>query len=148
MTTAVAQRNAAVFDLEGLIDVSGIRHLAKNAAAFSRASLGCPANRDVVSAARRAHKSGKTVLVITGGDRRLEQLVAAWLRLHRVPSTLVMMRCRGDYRPGPVVKRERLRAARLRFAGFEVWSGDQNVARLLEQDGIDVTVVPGWEDEQ
>ncbi|MGW1617222.1 hypothetical protein ACWCQZ_49470 [Streptomyces sp. NPDC002285] len=80
MTTAVATRDAVAFDLEdGLIDVSNINHLTTDTSAFHRANLGCPPNHDVVTAARRAHRNGKGVLVMTGGDRRLEQLVITWL---------------------------------------------------------------------
>ncbi|WP_409473510.1 hypothetical protein [Streptomyces sp. HC307] len=80
MTTAVAMRDAVAFDLEGgLIDVSSINHLANDASALHRAILGCPPNHDFVAAARRAHESGRAVLVMTGGDRRLEQLVLTWL---------------------------------------------------------------------
>ncbi|MEU9355042.1 hypothetical protein AB0D65_29610 [Streptomyces griseoloalbus] len=150
MTTVIAPPRAAVaFDLEGgLIDVSSIHHLANDASRFHRASLGCPANRDVLAAARRAHESGKTVLVMTGGDRRLEQLVRVWLGQHGVPAALVLMRCRGDYRPGAVVKRERLRAAHRQFPSLTVWSADPSVTRLSAPDGMDVVELPGYWDTQ
>ncbi|MFE5923171.1 hypothetical protein [Streptomyces sp. NPDC056468] len=143
MTTAVATRGAVAFDIPGgLIDVSSIHYLANDASAFHRASFGSPPNRDVVAAARHAHESGKTVLVMTGGDKRLEQLVAAWLVRSGVPATL--MRCRGDYRPGAAVKRERLRAAHRQFDSLTVCSADPSVTRLSEQEGIDVMPLPGY----
>ncbi|MFE6639577.1 hypothetical protein ACFVFT_38315 [Streptomyces tendae] len=151
MTTVIAPpRTAVVFDLEGgLINVSRIHHLAGDASQFHRASLGCPANRKVLAAAHRAHQSGKTVLVMTGGDRRLEQLVRVWLGRNGVPAATVLMRCRGDYRPGAVVKRERLRAARRQFPSLTVWSADPSVTRLSKPDGIDVVALPGyWGDTQ
>jgi hypothetical protein len=151
VTTAIAPpRTAVAFDLEGgLIDVSRIHDLAGDASAFYAAMLGCPPNRHVVNAARRAHASGKTVLVMTGGHRRLEQLVAVWLSRNGVPATLVLMRGRGDHRPSAVVKREGLRAAHHQFPSLAVWSADPSVARLSEQEGITVTVLPGyWADEQ
>ena len=146
MTTAIAPpRTAVAFDLEGgLIDVSSIHHLAKDASAFHAAMLGCSPNRDVVAAARRARESGKTVLVMTGADRRLEQLVSTWLGRNGVPATLVWMRGRGDYRPSAVVKRERLRAAHHQFGSLTVWSADPSVNRLSEQEGIDVIPLPGY----
>ncbi|MFJ4880163.1 hypothetical protein ACIP93_33815 [Streptomyces sp. NPDC088745] len=147
MTTAVAppRTTAIAFDLEGgLIDVSGIHHLSSNASRFHRASLSCPANHDIVAAAQRAYENGTTVLVMTGGDRRLEQLVSVWLGRNGVPAALLLMRGRGDYRPGAVVKRERLRAARRRFGGLTVWSADPSVTRLSEREGIDVMPLPGY----
>ncbi|WP_326724686.1 hypothetical protein OHT59_40425 [Streptomyces sp. NBC_00243] len=143
-------REAVAFDLEGgLIDVSRIHALVNDASRFHRASLGCPPNREVVQAARWAHASGKVVLVMTGGDRRLEQLVATWLGRNGVPATLVLMRGRGDYRPGAVVKRERLRAAHRQFGSLTVWSADPSVTRLSEQEGIEVIPLPGyWGDTQ
>ncbi|MEU1592813.1 hypothetical protein ABZ468_08105 [Streptomyces sp. NPDC005708] len=158
MTTAVAApprevvaappRQAVAFDLEGgLANISGIHHLARDASKFHRAALGCRPNRKVVDAARRAHASGKTVLVMTGGDRRLEQLVVQWLERNGVPATLLLMRGRGDHRPSAVIKRERLRAAHRQFGDLTVWSADPNVTRLSEQDGIDVVPLPGWMEE-
>jgi hypothetical protein len=147
MTTAVAAppRGAVAFDLEGgLINVRSIRHLAGDAAAFYRASLQCPPNRRVVQAAREARAKGQTVLVMTGGDKRLEQLVVTWLGAHGVPATLVLMRGRGDFRPTAVVKGERLRAAAAKFGGLTVWSADPSVARISERDGIDVHALPGY----
>lgn len=138
-------REAVAFDLEGgLIDVSRIHGLANDASRFHRASLGCPPNREVVNAARQAHENGKVVLVMTGGDRRLEQLVAVWLGRNGVPTTLVLMRSRGDYRPGAVVKRERVRAAHRQFGNLTVWSADPSVNRLSEQEGIEVIPLPGY----
>ncbi|MFB8120542.1 hypothetical protein ACFQ6U_13885 [Streptomyces sp. NPDC056465] len=147
MTTAVAPpRTAAVaFDLEGgLINVSTIHHLAADASRFHSAMLGCPPNRDVVAAARRASRSGKAVLVMTGGDRRLEQLVATWLSRNGVPARLLLMRSRNDFRPGAVVKRERLRAAHGQFGSLSVWSADPSVNRLSQREGIDVVELPGY----
>jgi hypothetical protein len=88
VTTAVAQRNAVVLDLEGgLIHVSGILHLAKGASAFHSASLECPPNRDVVSAAQRAHKSGKAAgecelhgQVLDAGQPRRLAVLRRWSR--------------------------------------------------------------------
>ncbi|PNG22351.1 hypothetical protein [Streptomyces cahuitamycinicus] len=150
MTTAVAQREAVAFDLEGgLINVSGIHDLARDASAFHRASLGCPPNLDVVNAARRARERGAAVLVMTSGDRRLQQLVTVWLGRNGVPATLLLMRSRHDHRPGAVVKREQLRAAHHQFGSLTVWSADPSVNRLSEQDGIDVVELTGyWGDTQ
>ncbi|MFF9901283.1 hypothetical protein [Streptomyces longispororuber] len=151
MITAAPPRTTAVaFDLEGgLIDVSAVRHLAGDASRFHSAMLDCPPRRDVVAAARHARASGKTVLVMTGGDRRLEQLTATWLGRNGVPASMLLMRCRNDYRPGAVVKRERLRAAHRRFSNLTVWSADPSVTRLSKQEGITVMELPGyWEDTQ
>ncbi|CAM5236932.1 2-iminoacetate synthase ThiH OS=Streptomyces griseomycini OX=66895 GN=FHS37_006648 PE=4 SV=1 [Streptomyces griseomycini] len=149
MTTAIAPiappRAAVAFDLEGgLANVTRIHRLAGDSSRFYRAILKCPANRDVVRAAKEAHQSGKTVIIMTGGDQRNAPLVAQWLARHRVPSTLVLMRGRGDYRPSAVVKRERLRAAHRQFPNLTVWSADPSVARLSEQEGITVTELPGY----
>lgn len=147
MTSAVGAPpcSAVAFDLEGgLIDVSGIHHLAHDSSAFHSAMLGCPPNREVVAAAQQASRSGKVVLVMTGSDRRLEHLVAVWLGRQGVPASLVLMRGRGDYRPGAVVKRERLRAASRQFTDLTVWSADPSVTRLSEREGISVRQLPDY----
>ncbi|WP_328491269.1 HAD family hydrolase [Streptomyces zaomyceticus] len=146
MTTAVAPRRIGlVIDLEGgLINVRSIRHLAQDASQFHRASLRCPPNRRIVADARRAHRNGMAVLVMTGGDRRLGEHIRAWLGRNEVPAAVLLMRCQGDYRPGAVVKRERLRAARRQFDDLTVWSADPSVTRLSERDGIAVRELPGY----
>lgn len=148
MTTAITappRAAAVVFDLEGgLINVRRIRKLGTDASRFHSAMLGCPPNRNVVNAAVRAHLDGKIVLVMTGADRRLERLAVTWLTRNGVPAALLLMRSRHDYRPGAVVKRERLRAAHRQYAGLTVWSADPSVVRLSEQDGIDVVPLPGY----
>lgn len=147
MTTAIAPPTVAAvaFDLEGgLINVSKIHHLAGDTSRFHAAMLGCPPNPRVVAAARHAKESGRTVLVMTGGDRRLEQLVITWLGRNAVSTTMVLMRGRGDYRPSAVVKQEQLRASYCHFGQLTVWSADPSVARLSEQDGMDVVMLPGY----
>lgn len=146
MTTAIAPpREAVAFDLEGgLANVTRIHRLAGDASRFYQAILKCPANRDVVRAAKEAHKSGKTVIVMTGGDHRFAPVVAQWLARHRVPSTRVLMRGRGDYRPSAVVKLERLCIAHRQFPTLTVWSADPGLAHLSEQEGITVTKLPGY----
>ncbi|MET8717379.1 hypothetical protein ABZV52_29885 [Streptomyces sp. NPDC004735] len=152
VTTAVAAlpRTAVVFDLEGgLIDVRRIHHLAADSSAFHSAMLACPPNREVVNAALRAHRDGQAVLVMTGSDRRLEQLVKVWLGRQGVPAALMLMRGRGDYRPSAVVKRERLVATRRQFAELTVWSADPSVNRVSEREGLRVQVLPDyWGDVQ
>ncbi|MFD9190372.1 hypothetical protein ACFWCA_19340 [Streptomyces phaeochromogenes] len=148
MTTAIAappKTEAVAFDLEGgLINVSTIRGLARDASAFHAAMLGCPPNPHVVEAAREAHENGAAILVMTSAPRRFEQLVTVWLGRSKVPATLVFMRGRGDHRPGAVVKRERLLAVHRQFTGLTVWSADPNVARLSEREGIDVKKLRGY----
>jgi hypothetical protein len=147
VTTAIAAppRGAVAFDLEGgLINVRRIRHLAGDAAAFHRASLGCPPNRTVVQAAREAHAKGQTVLVMTGGSRRLEQLVRTWLGRNGVPCTLVLMRGRGDFRPAAVVNGERLLSLSRQYGGLTVWSANPSIANVSARYGIDVHSLPGY----
>ncbi|MFF8696209.1 hypothetical protein ACF08W_28760 [Streptomyces sp. NPDC015144] len=148
MTTVIdapPRTAATVFDLEGgLVDVSAIHGLARDASRFHSAMLECPPHLDVVAAARSAHQAGETVLVMTSGDRRLERRVITWLARHGVPAALLLMRSRNDFRPSAVVKRERLRAAHYRFECLSVWSADPSVTRLSEQDGIDVVPLPGY----
>ncbi|MER6109347.1 HAD family hydrolase [Streptomyces hirsutus] len=149
-TVAASAREAVAFDLEGgLINVRRICRLASDASAFHAAMLGCPPNRRVVAAARRAHANGQSALVMTGGSRRLEQLAVTWLGRNGVPGTLILMRSRGDYRPDAVMKRERLLAIRRQFTSLTVWSADPNVTRLSAREGIDVTELSGyWGDPQ
>ncbi|RZU28293.1 hypothetical protein EV284_6459 [Streptomyces sp. BK022] len=151
MTTATALAPAVIFDVDGtLCDVSDIRHLTKGPGgftAFHAASINCPPHQDVVDAARQARAEGLAVLIMTGRDRRWERLTSMWLAMHDVPSDGLWMRGRGDYRPDYVIKRELLRSARNRYQVVRAWDDNPNVIRLWEQEGIPVTVVPGWEDE-
>ena len=144
-TVAAPPREAVAFDLEGgLINVARIHHLAGDASQFHTAMLRCPANHNTLKAVQRAHVRGKTILVMTGAGRNLEPAVSRWLARYKVPTNLVLMRGRGDFRPSAVVKREKLRHVHHQFPSLTVWSDDPSVIRLSERDGMDVLALSGY----
>jgi phosphoglycolate phosphatase-like HAD superfamily hydrolase len=140
---------AVIFDMDGtLCDVRGIRHLIDGPGgfhAFHRASASCPPNADVVRAAREQHAAGRAVLVVTARAARFRNVTAMWLALHGVPSDAMWMRTDGDHRPDYEVKRDILHWIRALYHPVAVWDDNPAVLRLWHQEGIPVTLVPGWD---
>lgn len=139
---------ASIFDMDGtLADVSGIRHLLAGPGrfdAFHRASIDCPPHRRVVDAAISEHVAGRAVLIVTARQARYRNVTAMWLAIHGVPSDAMFMRATGDSRPDFEVKAEILAKIRQRWTPVAAWDDNPAVIRLWEQEGIPVTVVPGW----
>lgn len=140
---------AAIFDVDGtLCDVRGIRHLLDGPGsfhAFHRASVDCPPHPNVIEAARRERAAGRAVLIVTARQARYRNLTAMWLALHQVPSDAMWMRGDGDFRPDFVVKREILRWIRALYRPVAAWDDNPAVVQLWREEGIPVTVVPGWQ---
>jgi beta-phosphoglucomutase-like phosphatase (HAD superfamily) len=140
---------AVIFDMDGtLCDVRAIRHLVKGPGgyrAFHRASVSCPPHDWVVDAAREQAAAGRAILIVTGREAIHRDVTAMWLALHQVPSDAMWMRAHGDYRPDYEVKRGILRRIRLRYRPVAAWDDNPAVVRLWEEEGIPVTVVPGWD---
>ena len=143
-------QEAELFDMDGtLCDVRSIRHLVtgpkRNFHAFHMASASCPPHPHVVEAARRAHREGRAVLIVTARKRRYERLTSMWLALHEVPSTEMFMRHDLDNRPDCEVKRGILARIRLRYQPVKAYDDQPKIASLWESNGIPVELVPGWE---
>ncbi|MFI5973539.1 hypothetical protein [Streptomyces sp. NPDC051452] len=140
---------AVIFDMDGtLCDVRGIRHLLDGPGRFDTfhaASIDCPPHDHVVAAARREHAAGRAVLIVTGRAAKWRHVTAWWLALHQVPSEAMWMRGPGDFRPDYVVKRGILARIRQLYRPVAAWDDNPNVIRLWEEEGIPVTVVPGWD---
>lgn len=139
---------ASIFDMDGtLADVSGIRHLLNGAGrfdAFHRASIDCPAHQWVVDAAIAERAAGRAVLIVTARNARYRNVTAMWLALHAVPSDAMWMRGYRDQRPDFDVKAGILAKIRQRYRPAAAWDDNPAVIRLWEQEGIPVTIVPGW----
>lgn len=148
-------RDAVIFDMDGtLADVSGIRHLVvpapgerhKDFNAFHEASVNVPAHDWVADAARAFEEAGTDVLVVTARKAKWRNHTAFWLALNGVPSTALFMRADNDHRPDREVKQDILN--RIRNEGWDVlhaFDDNPKVIAVWEANGIDTTVVPGWE---
>jgi phosphoglycolate phosphatase-like HAD superfamily hydrolase len=108
----VAMIDAEIFDMDGtLADVTGIRHHVmgkeRNFHKFHTESVNCPANLDVVEAAKKAHAEGRAVLIVTARAFRYAMPTMFWLKHNLpVPYDQLYMRATGDNRADSVVKRE------------------------------------------
>jgi len=143
---------AVIVDVDGtLCDVSGIRHYVlanparPNFDRFHSASALCPpiaSTLDWVGAQRAA---GRAVIVVTSRKRRWEHLTRQWLRKWEIEYDWLLMRADADQRKDRAVKASIL--TRIRAKGYEVVAAiDDNPAiiELWRREGIEVTVVPGW----
>lgn len=141
---------ASIFDMDGsLVDVSGIRHLLDGPGrfdAFHRASIDCPPHQWVVDDAKAEHAAGRAVLIVTARQARpvYRHVTAWWLALNAVPSEAMWMRGVNDTRPDYEVKREILAKIRRRYRPTRAWDDNPGPLRLWAEEGLAVTVVPGW----
>lgn len=140
-------RDAVIIDMDGtLCDTSTIAHLVegddRDFAAFHAASAGCPANRDVLEAAREQAGLGRAVLVVTSREFVWRDLTLDWLVKHEVPYDGLYMRIVGDYRKDTVVKTEILQQIEADgYTVLEAWDDQDDVIALWREHGITVHVV-------
>ena len=142
--------DAEIFDMDGtLTDVRSIRHhvmgKVRNFHAFHTESVNCPPNIDVVEAARRAHREGRAVLIVTARSFEFAMHTMFWLTMNEVPYDQLYMRRNGDYRPDFEVKRGILDM--IRADGYNpVRAHDDNPAiwDVWEEAGIETVKVEGF----
>jgi len=146
------KQDAIIFDYQGtLVDVRGIRHLLDGPGrfdAFHRATFSCPPIDWVLLAAQRAHTDGLAVLVGTGMNELYRGGAAWWFADNNVFTDQLDMRPDRDYRKDFVVKREMLLRWRQHYNIIHAYDDNPQVINLWETEGIPVTVVPGWEEQQ
>lgn len=146
-------KNVEIFDWQGtLVDVSGIRHLVetdgpKNFPEFHRRTGDCPAMPGTVQGLWNAiHDENTVVAILTGCTDDFRDVLDAWMIRNDVVAHVVRMRRAGDFRRDVEVKREMLQWLRDRGLNpTRAWDDNPNVAALWESEGIDTTVVPGWD---
>lgn len=141
-------QGAVIFDMDGtLCDVRSIRHLIdeKGFDAFHYASASCPPIDWVAQAAKEYHAEGIAVLVVTGRVRKFKSLTAFWLADHGIPSDELETRRDGDFRKDFVIKKEILKRLRQKYNIIRAYDDNPQVIDLWLNEGIPVTVVPGWD---
>lgn len=148
----INKQDAHIFDVDGtLCNVKGIRHLimgtVRNFNAFHYASASCPPNAWVADKARRLHRDGVAILVVTARVEKFRRLTSWWLADHDIPSDELEMRADGDYRKDFVVKQEILQRLRLKYHIIGADDDNPAVIALWKHEGIPYTLVPGWDDE-
>lgn len=142
--------DAVIFDVDGtLCDVRTIRHYVtgkkRNFHKFHTESVNCPGNVDVVEAAKRDHKDGLAVLIVTAREDTFGTHTVFWLDAQGVGYDRMYMRKKGDYRPDFEVKREIL--DQIRKDGYNpIRAYDDNPAiwEVWEEAGIETIRVEGF----
>lgn len=146
---------AVIVDVDGtLCDVSGVRHYVlsdprrRNYDAFHAASALCPPIPSTLEWVEAQRAQGRAILVVTARSSQWWYLTRVWMRKWGISADGFYMREHGDQRGDRVVKTEIL--AKIRASGYQVVAAiDDNpaVVALWESEGIPVTVVPGWGDD-
>ncbi|UOR02046.1 hypothetical protein MUN77_01560 [Leucobacter allii] len=146
---------AVIVDVDGtLCDVSGVRHYVladpqrRDYEAFHGASALCPPIPATLDWVEQHRAAGRTVFVVTARSQRWEFLTRRWMRKWGIRYDWLLMRADGDLRKDRLVKTDIL--ARIRARGFEVVAAiddNPNVIDLWQAEGIEVTVVPGWDED-
>ena len=142
-----------IFDMDGtLADVSAIRdaHLRpgnRNFDAFHAASIDAPPHQWVVDAARANHAAGGRNIIVTARNMAHRYTTLFWLVEQDVPYDAMYMRADGDTRKDDIVKTEILAAIRRDgFTPTRAFDDNPFVIAMWRTHGINVTVVPGWDD--
>lgn len=143
-------RDAEIFDMDGtLCDVSSIRHYVtgkeRNFHKFHTESINCPPVRHVVKAAKKAHKQGRAVLIVTAREFRFAMVCMFYLRIIGVEYEQLYMRRNGDYRADSIVKREILDI--IYNDGYNViraWDDNPSIWDVWESAGIETVRVKGF----
>lgn len=152
LNTSTPSRPAVIVDVDGtLCDVSGLRDWVtgkrKDYHMFHTLSLEAPCHAWVVQQVQSLWDTGWDILIVTARSDRYMIGTVEWLERMKVPYHRLYMREAKDNRPDYVVKKNIL--DQIRQDGYNpYWSYDDNpnVIKLWKEEGIGVTVVPGWED--
>lgn len=154
-----SKRKAVIVDVDGtLVDVSSIRHhiremmnedgswKRKNFDAFHRDSVNCPPILETLAHVHYWAASGHAILIVTARSRKYYGPTAWWLAEHAVPHDELYMRSDGDYRKDFIVKKEILARIEQRFEVVHAIDDNPSVIDLWTSEGIETTVIPGWEE--
>lgn len=152
MTDTKTRFKTAIFDMDGtLVDVTSVRHLIfqkpRDYDGFYVGGAQCPPNKGVLAQAFDMLERGYVIAIVTGRDRRYEELTRGWLARHFPHYSALYMREEGDRRPAHIVKEEIL--ARMLAGGMEVEfaaDDDPKIIEMWTRNGIDTMHVPGWKD--
>jgi len=141
--------DAILFDMDGtLTNVNAIRHHVQfgntNFTKFHEESVDCPPNQWVVDAAVEGKLAGFEIVVVTARRAEFRHHTAMWLALNGVPSDAMFMRHDRDQRGDVFVKRDILNRIRLSWNPVHAFDDNPKVVALWREEGIPVTVVPGW----
>lgn len=147
--TSASKPKAVIFDMDGtLCDVTSIRHHVINQPrdfdAFHRNAATCPANLEVVADLWDARRHGLVVLILTGRMERWRDMTTSWCWSRNIPFEGLLMRPDNDFRKDTVVKAEMLERVRKVYEPVHAWDDNPTVVELWENEGIPVTVIPGW----
>lgn len=144
---------AVIFDVDGtLCDVTGIRHLVASSSSlrnfdhFHRASIFSPPHDYVLDELHKALADGHHVFIVTARNEKWLELTVNWLG--HVGAKFHEVHARGlhDHRPDREVKLDILNKIRETHDVVHAWDDNPAVVALWTEQGIPVTVVPGWAD--
>lgn len=144
-----AKPRAVIVDVDGtLVNTSDIVHLVlakpKKYDQFHYASVFCDPHDWVVEKVREHFLAGDKILIVTARKFRWREITINWLANQNVPYDEIHMRRDDDNRQDRLVKLEILEKLRESYEIVHAYDDNPNVIALWEEQGIPVTVVPGW----
>lgn len=153
------RQRAVLVDMDGtLVDVSSIRHHVTKALradgsyatvdfdAFHSRSVDCPPIPVTVDHVHRWHLSGHAILIVTARSEKYRPHTSWWLADNYIPHVDLHMRDSWDSRPDYEVKKDILSTLRRKWDIVHAIDDNPSVITLWREEGIPVTVIPGWED--
>lgn len=143
-----------IFDVDGtLVDTAPVRHYltqddgTKDFNAFHGASAFCPPIPETIEAMHQARRDGHQVVVVTARKAKWRILTLGWMRSVGAPFDIHHVYMRRDYdrRHDVEVKRDILAVIQQDFDVVHAFDDNPNVIALWVENGIPVTVVPGYD---
>lgn len=131
-----------------VVDVHGVeftKRTVKDFDAFHLSSEFCPPYDWVVEEAQKSHQMGYVNGILTGRMEQYRDLTSRYLKKYETPFRWLLMRPQDDFRKDVEIKAEKLHL--LKDAGYQfvrAFDDNPNIIALWEENGIPVTVVPGW----
>ena len=146
---------AVIFDVDGtILDVTSALHFlypdeggVKDYDSYHKATIDCPAQENVLAAIQQAHADGHAAVMLTSRAERFRADTMAALDRHGVTCTVLHMRRNGDPRIDYEMKAEALDGIEAEYAIVGAWDDNPGVVAMMRARGIDVTHVPGWEEQ-
>ena len=152
----MSKPRAIIVDMDGtLANVSSIRHHLiptdpkykgyKDFNAFHEESVNCPAHDWVVEDFKYAQASGFKVIVVTARQEKYRPHTSWWLSEQNLVPDEHYHRANGDFRKDVEIKREILERIRKRYDVVHAYDDNPAIIELWKSEGIETTIVPGWE---
>lgn len=147
------RRAGIIVDLDGTaVDVRPIRHYVRgkyrNFDMFHRSSYFCEPNPEVMEMIKDAQDRDIPIIIVSARQEKYREVSELWLNKYGVNFDNMYLRPQEDTRPDYFVKHDILKEIRKDYDILRAIDDNPNVRDVWVKNGIETTIVPGFEDEE